>query len=94
MAKLVWLPQTQKDIKRLYDFLRDKNPTAANNAIRAIRTGARQLEDYPEAGRPMNDGTGRRELVMTFGAGGYVLRYMLDDQKVVIIRVWHGRENR
>jgi addiction module RelE/StbE family toxin len=94
MAKLVWLPQAKQDIERLHSFLKNKNPRAAKNAIRALRTGAKQLRDYPEAGRRMEDRTGRRELFVAFGAGGYVLRYMLDGQTVVVIRVWHFRERR
>jgi len=66
----------------------------AKSAIRAVREGAKQLQDYPEAGRSMGDRTGRRELFVTFGVGGYVLRYVLDEQTVVVIRVWHAREKR
>lgn len=42
----------------------------------------------------MNDGTERRELFLPFGKAGYVLRYMIDNQTVVIIRAWHSREHR
>ncbi len=42
----------------------------------------------------MNDGTGRRELFIPFGPGAYVLRYIFDQDIVVIIRAWHSRENR
>jgi plasmid stabilization system protein ParE len=57
--------------------------------------GAGQLETTPELGRPMADGTHRHELIIPFGPGGYVLQYRLDgDQAVVIIRIWHGREDR
>ena len=42
----------------------------------------------------MGDGTARRELFTSFGRRGYVLRYMLDGDKVVVIRVWHTRERR
>jgi len=94
MAKLVWLPHAKQDIERLHSFLKNKNPQAAKNAIRAIRSGANKLSDYPEAGRSMGDRTGRRELFVAFGAGGYVLRYILDGQIPVVIRVWHAREKR
>lgn len=44
---------------------------------------------------PLSDDTGRRELFLPFGAGSYVLRYRLDASgSVVVIRVWHSRENR
>ena len=88
-----WLPAALDDIKRLYDFLLDKDSTAGR-AARAIRAGADRLLDSPEIGRPLADGTGRRELVIPFGAGAYVLRYRIHDDTVVVIRVWHGREAR
>jgi plasmid stabilization system protein ParE len=40
----------------------------------------------------MHDRTDRRELFQPFGRGGYVLRYMIRNQTVVIIRVWHAKE--
>ena len=94
MAEVVWLPEAKLDIIRLFTFLKKKNPRAAKNAIVAIRAGAKQLEEYPEAGRPMNDETARRELYMAYGSGGYVLRYLLDEGRVVVVRVWHAREKR
>ncbi|MBR8838912.1 MAG: type II toxin-antitoxin system RelE/ParE family toxin [Stigonema ocellatum SAG 48.90 = DSM 106950] len=52
------------------------------------------LADFPAIGKPINDGTGRREVFLPFGAGNYVLRYKVEHQIIVIIRVWHSRENR
>jgi plasmid stabilization system protein ParE len=94
MSEVVWLPEALEDVQRLRLFLADKNPTAAARAGRVLQDGAKLLADYPEAGHPMNDGTDRRELFLPFGASSYVLRYLIDGQTVVIIRVWHGRENR
>ncbi|GMR22257.1 MAG: hypothetical protein BMS9Abin37_0593 [Acidobacteriota bacterium] len=42
----------------------------------------------------MGDDTGRRELIIPFGAGAYILRYRIHRDAVVIIRVWHSREAR
>ncbi len=94
MAELVWLPGAKNDIERLFTFLREKSPQAARNAIKAIRLGAKQLTAFPQAGRPMDDGTGRREIIVAFGGSAYVLRYKMDGKLVVILRVWHGREDR
>jgi plasmid stabilization system protein ParE len=55
------------DVERLHDFLADKNPQAARNAI--IQAAARQLGDFPEIGRPMDDDSNRREVFAAFGAG-------------------------
>lgn len=49
----------------------------------------------PQIGRPLADGTGRRELSLSFGSGPYILRYILEgEHAAVVLRVWHSRENR
>ena len=91
MPGVVWLPEALQDLSRLHRFLADRNPQAARNAVLCIRAAARQLEAFPEIGRPLEDG--RREIFAAFGAGAYVLRYRLDAQgQPVVIRVWHTRE--
>lgn len=94
MTRILWLPEALDDVERLHDFLIRKNPAAAARAIRAILNGAGRLQELPELGRPLADGTDRRELVVQFGAGAYVLRYRIDREAAVIIRVWHSREAR
>ena len=43
----------------------------------------------------MQDNTERRELVLPFGASAYIVSYMLQDEEtVIILQVWHSRENR
>ncbi|MFZ5484799.1 MAG: type II toxin-antitoxin system RelE/ParE family toxin [Pseudomonadota bacterium] len=92
MPEVVWLPEALADIERLHAFLNDKNPQAARNAILCIQAAARQLETFPEIGRPMPDDSHRREIFAAFGAGAYVLRYRLgQDDRPVVIRVWHTR---
>ncbi|MGI9301147.1 MAG: type II toxin-antitoxin system RelE/ParE family toxin [Gammaproteobacteria bacterium] len=89
-----WLPEALSDIERLYDFLLAKDPRAAERAIRTVDDSVDRLVDFPEIGRPMDDETGRRELIAPFGAGGYVVRYLIYRDTAFIIRVWHSREIR
>lgn len=68
---------------------------AAARAARVILDGGDRLQASPLLGRPMSDDTPRRELFLPFGAGSYVLRYILEKpDRVVIVRVWHNREDR
>jgi plasmid stabilization system protein ParE len=93
-VRLLWLPEALDDLERLFEFLVERDPDAAGRALRVIESAADHLGDFPELGRPMGDDTERRELVIPFGAGAYVLRYRLHHDSVVIVRVWHGRETR
>jgi toxin ParE1/3/4 len=92
MPQVVWLPEALADAERLHDFLTAKNAISASNAMRCIQAAARQLETFPEIGRPMAD-RARREVFAAFGAGAYVIRYRLDEQgRPVVLRVWQTRE--
>ncbi len=89
-----WLPEAWQDTQRLYDFLIGQDPGAAARAMDILQDGANRLAEMPEIGKPMTDDTGRRECYLPFGTSAYVLRYMIDSEDVVIIRVWHCREHR
>lgn len=92
--ELIWLPEAKADIQRLFDFLAEVNPSAAAAAMRVIQAGAARLLEHPKIGRRMDDETPRRELILPFAAAAYVLRYRIEDDAIVIVRVWHGREDR
>lgn len=95
MNQVKWLPEALDDVERLHAFLCEKSPDAATRAAQAILDGARLLQLTSDIGRPMDDGTGRREWFIPFGAGSFVLRYMRErDDTLVIIRVWHSKEDR
>ena len=93
MPRLRWLPEALGDVERLHAFLLEQDRRAAARAAARILEGSEALAEHPRLGRPMGDG--RREWVVRFGAGAYVLRYRLTaDGDPVIIRVWHSREVR
>jgi len=48
----------------------------------------------PESGRPVEGLSTFREILIPFGAGNYVLRYREDNFTIVVIRVWHSKEER
>lgn len=93
--RLIWLPEAVADLERLRAFLSLRNLDAARRVVRQILQSVKILEKYPEAGKPVEDPPGFRDIYIPFGARGYVLRYRLEGSTdIVIIRVWHGREER
>ncbi len=91
-CKIVWLVSAVLDVVRLKEFIEQKNPKAAKKAASRIKEAALILAENPEAGKPIDDLFPFRELFVPFGNGNYVLRYRVDGDKVVIIRIKHSRE--
>jgi plasmid stabilization system protein ParE len=77
----------------LHDFLKSENPDAAKRAIKSIRQGANSLANFPALGKRL-EGRQDREIFVPFGKRGYVIRYRLDGVIPVILRIWHGLENK
>ncbi len=94
--KLVFLPEAVGDIDRLYNFLMPKNPIAAQKAMLAIDEGLAMLQENPFMGPKMDANSDYRELFVPFGKSSYILRYRIHQEKnaLVVVRVWHGREDR
>ena len=88
MARVILAAQIQDDIDRIFNFLFEHAPDSAADRITAIISAIDVLETSPRIGRP-TDG-GKRELVISTGARGYVALYQylpeLDTAFVLAIR--------
>lgn len=93
MPCLIWSPQALHDVQRLYRFLAPKNLDAAKRAVRAIRQGVAVLAQHPGIGRPVEEMPEEfREWIIDFGDSGYVARFRVVPNAVVILAVRHQRE--
>lgn len=93
MSRLIWTPEASAGLERAYLFLVEKDEEAAIKALDAIDGGSLLLEDFPEAGRPTEDlEPEHRELLIPFGASGYVLLYQVENALVYILAVRHQKE--
>lgn len=90
---LKWSETTLADIQRLRRFIEPHNPEAARRAAEALKKGAAILIDHPGLGRRL-DGRHDREIAIPFGKRGYIMRYRLDDDDIVILKIWHTLEYR
>ena len=94
-ATIIWLPEAVQDLQRLRDFIKSENPLAAKRAAERIIDGVSLLQLSPEAGMPVENLTGYRDLILPFGSGEYIIRYRLETSThVIIVRVRHSREIR
>lgn len=94
MAALVYTSQARRGIARCRDFLRDKNPLAAQRAAESIRRHLQILTLHPEAGRPLDAAPELRELLIPFGESGYAVLYrpLPAHDLVVLLAFRHQKE--
>jgi len=83
------------DLLRLYDFLLERDPGAADRAREAIVKGIGLLRDFPFTCRKASsDSPFLRELIIQFGSAGYVALFEIEDgEMVTILAVRHQRED-
>ena len=93
MPPLKWTPHALDCVRELYEFLAGKGQDAARQAISAIRAKTALLPVNPALGRPAPDlEPEHRELLVPFGATGYIVLYHADPNVLLVLAVRHQKE--
>lgn len=84
----------REDLRRLFEFLLEKDIQAARRARDAIVKAADFLRDFPFSCRKADETNPfLRELLIPFGSAGYVALFEIEDQTTVtILAIRHQRE--
>ena len=84
----------KEDLLRLYEFLLENDFVAARSALEAIKKSINLLQDFPFTCRKASpENPFLREMVISFGADGYVALFEIEaDNTVTILAVRHQRE--
>lgn len=91
--KIEWSRAARDDLERLMAFLHDKNPTAARDVALVLIEATDLLLLYPDIGRK-NYSNDDRDLIVSCGKSGYIMRYRVQLRTIIIVRIWHGVEQR
>jgi len=85
----------RNDLRRLFGFLAEHDLPTARRARTAIAKATELLQEFPFSCRKASrDSPFLREIVIPFGAAGYVALFEIEDQSTVtILAVRHQREN-
>jgi len=94
MPQIIVTPGAGRGLERCRQFLAAKNPNAAKRAAQAIERQFKLLTHAPDMGRPYPDQPELRELIIPFGATGYIALYQHEpaDDAVYILAFRHMRE--
>lgn len=92
MPQIIFAVTAIEDLARLSDFLHQNNPLAAKQAGAAIVKKIKILSNYPQAGRPDDDNSEYRELIIDFGSSGYMAKYHFKNDLVTVVKIKHQKE--
>ncbi|WP_300712165.1 type II toxin-antitoxin system RelE/ParE family toxin [Limnohabitans sp.] len=89
--------KAKSDLNRLYDFLLEFDIVTAERSLQAIEDGLGFLRRSPFSCRKAADGAHGpllRELIIPFGASGYLALFEIEDaHTVTILALRHQRED-
>jgi len=89
-VRVVYTGPAKADLDRIRDYLKERNPAAAKKLAALIRARLQLLKMQPLMGPAVAERPGTRELVVL----SYVLVYRVLDDRIEILRVWHGAQDR
>ena len=92
MAQVVCSASALESLERIAQSSLRENPTAAENTLRAIQSAIEHLAAHPLVGRRVEGDL--RELVISFGATGYIAlyRFVVQRDEVRVLALRHQRE--
>jgi len=92
-VKCVYTHEAVVDLERIRIFLIEHYSESYSSIIEELIERVAKLEEFPRLGSRLVSSPialELREIVI----GSYVVRYLILDQTVSILRVWYGKEDR
>jgi Plasmid stabilization system protein len=91
-VKLIYSADALQDLVRLRAFIAEHDPAAANRIGKALVARIEHLRLFPEMGRAVSLAplSGKvRDVIF----GRYLVRYAVQDDTIMVLRIWHHFEN-
>ena len=85
--KLRWTRVALQDLRHLYEYIAEDNPSAAISMVNRIQEATQRLKKHPQMGRPGRV-QGTRELIIA--GSPYIVVYVLSDSEIQIVAVIHS----
>ena len=92
--KLEWSDAALADLDRFVEFLNRDHPSLAMIVASEIIEKTGMLSEHPRLGRPIAGRPEYRQIVLQVLGAAYVFQYRFDGRRLVMLRVFHGREAR
>ncbi len=92
--KIEWSVAALADLDRFASFLQTDFPNLAALVAQEIIAKADMIAANPRLGRLLDEQKSLRQVVLRVLNAAYVFQYRYDGNRLVVLRVFHSRENR
>tara|TARA_R100000900_G_scaffold22441_2_gene17915 strand:+ start:131391 stop:131669 length:279 start_codon:yes stop_codon:yes gene_type:complete len=92
LRELQWSRRALADLQRLYDFLERDSRLAAARTVQSLARAPERLRENPRLGEQLFQFAPRE--VRRILVGRYEIRYEVQTESIIVLRLWHTRENR
>lgn len=79
------------DLIRLREFIARENPLAAKHTARTLLLGIEKLKIFPRMGLAVTHSP-QPEIIRDLFITHYTVRYLLQENNIFILRIWHDKE--
>ena len=88
--KVSWSEPARFDLRRLRSWAERFGTRHAREASQRIKKGIETIEDHPRIGHRVPAPGGDEELRELVFAP-FIIRYVLTDEDIIVVRIWRGR---
>lgn len=92
--KVEWSADALADLDRFAEFLHAHFPHLAALLGRDLIERAKLLAANPNLGQPIQGHSDYRQIIVRVLNAPYVMQYRVAEDRIVILRVFHGKEDR
>ena len=89
--KVRYTRESIADLIRLREFIEFKNPVAAHRIATELLAGIEKLKLFSKIGVQVLRAP-QPESMRDLFIGNYTVRYLITDNEIVILRLWHAKE--
>jgi len=90
--RIKWTSKALSDLVRLYEFLAAKNKQAAAHEVQSLSAAPDRLLEQARIGEKLDEFDPRE--VRRIVVGRYEMRYEIQEAIIIVLRIWHAREDR
>ena len=89
--KIAFTSEAVEDLARLREFIENKNPDAAKRIANTLVDGIGKLKRFRFIGVEISNAP-NPEIMRDLILGNYIVRYLILDKTINILRIWHHKE--